>query len=117
MRIVGKIVKEGRTPCINPRCRRTADATKFPDEMICGTCFRALPLPLRAEFRLAWREYRKWNKRYFRTSDEIKKARIGDIVGRWAFRIDSAWINIRNEVIKPEKPAGIDAFLKEAGLE
>lgn len=109
-------MKDVRTPCINPRCNRTGPADKFPGEMICGKCFRALPLAMRTEFRLAWREYRKWNKRYLRTSDEIKKARMSPIVGRWAFRIDSSWINIRSTFISPEKPEGLDPVLEELGL-
>ena len=43
----------GRIPCINPRCRRTADAAKFDcEEIICGKCFRSLP----AEEKLRWVE-------------------------------------------------------------
>lgn len=106
-----------RIPCINPRCRRTAARDKYPDseEIICGKCFRALPAGLRAEHRRFWREYRKWERRILRTSDPLKAQRMHDILNRWGAMLDGNWHAIRRTVVTPEKPAGLDAFLEEAG--
>ena len=113
------MTKPGRIPCINPTCKRTAPADKYePDcEIICGKCFRALPAELRTEHRRYWREIRKWERRITRTSDEIKIQRMIDIVDKWAFKLRANWQNIREHVTEPERPAGIENFLSEMGLQ
>lgn len=111
---VGRQVLVGRTPCINPRCRRT-----YKDEggeVICGKCFRALPAELRNEHRRCWREYRKWQRRIARTGDELKIRRMRTIADTWATRIDANWEAIRHVVTAPEKPEGLESFLEEVGL-
>ncbi len=109
-------MKEGRTPCINPRCKRTGSSEEFPSEMICGKCFRALPAELRNEHRRYWREYRKWDRRITRTSDILKARRMHDIRDRFGFLIERNWQRIRSVVLTPQKPEGLDAFLEEVGL-
>lgn len=105
-----------RTPCINPRCRRTFKRQHQDEETICGKCFRALPVELRSEFKRCWREYRKWGRRITRTSDELKIARMQNTRTYWADGINRSWDRIRSSVITPEKPDGLDAFLEEVGL-
>ncbi|CCF19108.1 conserved protein of unknown function [Pseudorhizobium banfieldiae] len=106
----------GRTPCINPKCRRTADAAKFPDEMICGKCFKALPQQLREDFKFAWRQYRKWDRRRMKTTDELKLQKVHSVMGMWGRRIDATWVEIKKHLTADEKPEGLDAFLEEMGL-
>ncbi|QIG74951.1 hypothetical protein EVC13_030 [Rhizobium phage RHph_I65] len=104
---------EGRTPCINPRCKCTASAEKFPDEMICYKCFKALPTELRTEHREIWRQYRLYGRRIARTSDVLKIVQLRNIQNRWAFRLEANWRRIREYTITPEKPEGLDNFLAE----
>ncbi|THK33997.1 hypothetical protein EHS39_33000 [Ensifer sp. MPMI2T] len=106
----------GRTPCINPCCRRTAPADKFPGEMICGKRFRALPAEVRNEHRGIWRQIRKWQRRITKTSDELKLQRMRGILGMWCHRLDANWSAIKAVVLNPEKPEGLDAILEELGL-
>jgi len=105
-----------RTRCINAGCRRTAPAEKFPGEMICGKCFRNLPEQIKNDFRFAWRQYRRWERRLKRTSDELKRQKMRSILGMWASRIDTVWDSIKAAVENPDKPEGLEAFLKEVGL-
>lgn len=106
-----------RTPCMNPRCRRTGDAAKFPGEMICGHCFRTLPTVVRSEFRRLWREHRKWERRAVRTSDELEARRKRAVSKRFGDLINRLWRDqIKPFFTAPEKPAGLDAFLEEMGL-
>lgn len=108
-----------RIPCINPRCKCTAAREKFPDskEIICGKCFRTLPEAVRREHRRFWREIRKWERRIARSSDEMKIIRMRNIVWRLSGRLNRHWDKeIEAYFLAPEKPAGLDAFLEEAGL-
>src|SRR5688572_1991369 len=100
-------MKAGRTPCINPRCKRTADANEFPDEMICAKCFRALPVELRREHRFRWRQYRLYDRRISRTADPLKIPRLRDICNMWADKIGANWLAIKAHVAAPEKPEGL----------
>lgn len=107
----------GRTPCINPRCRRTGASDKFPGEMICGKCFHTLPEAVRKEHRGYWCEIRKWERRMMRTSDEIKIARMRDIRDRISLRLGLHWDReIKPRFTAPEKPEGLEAFMEELGL-
>lgn len=107
----------GRTPCINPACRRTGPADEHPGEMICGRCFRGLPAEVRAEHRRYWREIRKWDRRITRTSDEIKIARMRTIRDRLVRHLNAHWEReIKLRFLTPDRPEGLDAFLEEAGL-
>lgn len=114
----GPVTKPGRIPCINPRCNRTAPAEKYEPgtEIICGKCFKALPTELKADHRRCWREINKWRRRIARTSDEIKIQRMNDLVNRWGFRLDANWRKVRAHIIEPDRPSGIDTFMREMGL-
>lgn len=110
-------MREARTPCINPRCRRTGAADEFPGEMICGECFRTLPEAVRAEHRRYWREIRKWDRRITRTSDELKIERMRGVRNRLSWRLGAHWDReIKSRFLAPERPAGLDRFLEEIGL-
>lgn len=110
-------MKPGRTPCINPSCRRTADAKEFPGEMICGKCFRALPDRDRKEHRRLWREIRKWERRIAKTVDELKRQRMHDIRNMWVGKLQRHWDeSIKGSFANPEKPEGLESFLEEIGL-
>ncbi len=109
-------MKEGRTPCINPRCKRTFKADDG-GEVVCGKCFRTLPEAVRAEHRGYWREIRKWDRRILRTADNFKIERMASIRDRLARRIEAHWDReIKARFLAPEKPDGLDAFLEEMGL-
>lgn len=106
-----------RTPCINPRCRRTFKADERHSEVVCGKCFRTVPLAVRSEFNRCWREYRKWDRRIKRTGDVLKAQRMHDIRGRFGLQIDRHWAReIKPFFLTPDKPEGLDAFLEEVGL-
>ncbi|MCO5730129.1 hypothetical protein [Rhizobium sp. SSA_523] len=106
-----------RTPCINPRCKRTAPADQFPGEMICGKCFRNLPAEVRADHRRFWREIRKWDRRIAKTNDELKLERMRSIRQMWNRRLNHHWDTvIKPAVVDSEKPEGLNAFLEELGL-
>ena len=105
-----------RTPCINPRCRRTFKR-EHDGEMICGKCFRMLPEAVRKEHRGYWREIRKWDRRIARTSDELKIPRMRAIRRQVSFNLSEHWdAHIKAPLLAPDKPAGLDTFLEEVGL-
>lgn len=107
---------DARTPCINPRCRRTFKR-EDDAEVICGKCFRDLPKEVIAEHRGYWREIRKWDRRIARTSDELKIIRMRAIRDRISQRLGDHWDEeIKARFLRPEKPEGLDAFLEEVGL-
>lgn len=112
------MTKPGRIPCINPTCKRTASVEKHPDsdEIICGKCFKALPAELRAEHQRCWREMNKWRRRITRTSDEIRLHRMAMVLYRAHEHLMANWSKIREHVIEPDRPAGIDTFLSEMGM-
>ncbi|RWM29460.1 hypothetical protein [Mesorhizobium sp.] len=107
-----------RIPCINPRCRRTAAQEKFPNskEIICGKCFRALPLAFRQEHRRCWREINKWEKRILRTGDPLKAQRMRGICNGWTDRLNARWDEMRQSIANPDKSEGLETFLEEIGL-
>lgn len=109
-------MKPGRIACINAKCKRTADAAKFPDEMICAKCFRALPVELRTEHRFRWRQYNLYSKRALRTADVLKCRRLLDIADMWGHKIVANWLAIKAHVLAPEKPEGLDNFLDDMGM-
>lgn len=108
---------DARTPCINPRCRRTFKSDDCGSEVVCGKCFRTLPAAVRAAHRGYWREYRKWDRRIKRTGDMLKAQRMHDIRDRFGALISRHWDHaIKPYFLAPEKPEGLDAFLEEVGL-
>lgn len=103
-----------RAPCINPRCRRTCKNEGA--EVICGKCFRSLPVAIRADHRRYWREYRKWDRRIKRTSDEAEIQRMRSVRDRYGMLIDTHWEQkIKPYFLAPEKPDGLETFFEEMG--
>ncbi|EUB97256.1 hypothetical protein PMI07_000832 [Rhizobium sp. CF080] len=106
----------GRIPCINPCCKRTASAEKYSYEIICGKCFRNLPVEMRNTHRFYWRQLRKWERRITKTTDELKRERMKPICNMWSDKITRHWDEQIKATFSSEKPEGIDAFLEEMGL-
>jgi hypothetical protein len=111
--------RANRIPCINPRCRRTADGAKFEgDEIICGKCFRALP----SEFRNKHRSLRRHEKKMLRliakriVARSIEPAQVDELRDRMQARFDANWDRIKRYFVTPERPVGIEGFLAEVGL-
>lgn len=108
---------EARTPCINPRCRRTFKADDGGGEVVCGKCFRMVPEAVRKEHRGYWREIRKWDRRIKRTGDELKITRMRAVRDTLSMRLNLHWdAKIKAFFLTPDKPEGLDAFLEEVGL-
>lgn len=106
-----------RIPCINPRCRRTFANDGRSGEIVCGKCFRCLPVAVRGEHRRLWREIRKWERRIMRTVDEIQASRMRGIRDRLVDHLNRHWnSDIITFFLAPEKPEGLDGFLEEVGL-
>lgn len=109
-----------RIPCLNPRCRRTADAAKYApaEEICCGKCFRSLPQCMRDRHRTLKRRDRRLQKRIAvrlarRDIQRSTIERLHDTLDR-AFHEN--WQRIRNYFIAPVRPVGLDGFLQEIGL-
>ncbi len=104
----------GRVGCVNPICGRTEAQEKFPGctSIICDACFKQVP-DLRREFRELWASYRKV-ERAARRRGEAKTSRALWIIGR---RIDANWRAIEAAFTAPEKPEGLEQFLKEVGFD
>ena len=110
------MISPDRTPCINPRCRRT---TRRDDdnEIVCGKCFRALPTAAREAHRRYWRNIRKWRRHIARIGDEARAVRIRRILDANVRLLNRHWETvIKPFFVAPEKPEGLDAFLEEIGL-
>ena len=112
-----RTAKPGRTLCINPCCNRTAPADEFPDEMICGKCFKSLPQNVQNDHRFYWKQIRMWRRRIAKTTDEIKLVRMRNLLNMWDHRLADHWDEeIKARVTSPEKPQGLDGFLQELGI-
>ncbi len=111
----------GRVPCINPSCNRTAATDKHPgcDEIICGKCFKALPDRLRKRYRQLRKRDRKLCS-YFNSkrSEHVSDKRCWRLNRNMNVLIEKNWAMIRNYYQAPaEKPQGLEAFLQEIGLD
>lgn len=107
---------DDRIPCINPRCRRTAAASKYEpgEEIVCRTCFRALPQSVRNRYRALGRRER----RVIRLIDKAIRTRLSlpPVEYLQGAMERARYANWRRmvEFFRPvERPAGIDAFLEE----
>ncbi|RWC91702.1 MAG: hypothetical protein EOS72_03335 [Mesorhizobium sp.] len=118
-----------RVPCINPRCRRTAAQEKYPDsdDIICGKCWRQLPVSMRRrdrQLRKRWKlvdrmaekgtGFRRRGRRHGRPDLGVPQAyTMRTSLGRlW----DQHWERLRAFFATPDKPAGLDTFLEEMNL-
>lgn len=109
-----------RIPCINPKCRRTAPADKYEpgEEIICRACWQLLPAHISGR----WKRFGRRERRLIRLIDrrlvhhEIDAGRINAMAARMDARRIEIWGAIRTFFLEPDRPAGLDAFLREAGL-
>lgn len=118
-----------RIPCINLRCRRTADPAKMNGsaEMVCAKCFRSLPVSIRRrdrQLRRRWRlvkrlgakgtEHRRRGRKFGQPDRGVPQAlSMGEKMRRiW----NAHWERLRAYFAAPEKPIGLDAFLAEVWL-
>lgn len=118
---------EARTPCLNPRCRRTFKQEHEGETVVCRKCWILLPA--------SWRARDKQLRRRMRLIDRmsakgVQHRRRGRKFGHpdkgapQAFTMgikfdrlwDRHWDRIRAFYLAPEKPEGLDAFLEEVGL-
>lgn len=108
----------GRTPCINPGCRRTAPAEDGVTGVVCGKCWRKLPQALRDEYSTLNRRERRMLKRVDRrvAAGTISRETIMQLQAMFEKRHASIWSRIQNYFVTPEQPIGLDGFLKEVGL-
>ncbi|MEH7904063.1 hypothetical protein V7794_22975 [Rhizobium laguerreae] len=111
----------GRIPCLNPNCRRTAAAERYPgsSHIICGKCWKQLPARTRARHK----QLNARSRLLFRLS---RKSRYGDALRRTQWQrierhFDNAWIRLNQIIIRyftatEQPPVGLEDFLKENGL-
>lgn len=96
-----------RINCIGPGCRRTASKEKYPDsgEIVCGDCWRLrVPPRLRNRYKMLNRHMRRARKKIYPDGRELRRI---DMLHRMN------WGKIREELVAPRKPAGLDQFLDE----
>lgn len=108
----------GRIPCINPTCRRTADAAKFAgEEIVCGKCWKVLPKELTSRYRSIRRRgkamARKAEKRIAKGEPASKFDAVFD---RMDHHYHANWQAIRSYFLATPAPAGLENFLNEIGL-
>lgn len=110
------MISPGRIPCINPRCARTSKADGA-GEMICGKCFKALPLEMRRRDRQCRRRLkglsRKIDVKIAKVENWTRLGRLHEAASRLFYR---NWERMRRYYSEPERPAGLENFLKEIGL-
>lgn len=115
--------KGDRNPCLNPRCGRTFKREPGESEgceVVCGKCWKTVPLHLRQRYKALRRRYRRI-ERLLRK----KRAPVGMrqpekqawLVRRMLDRqIDGNWSLIRASILAAEQPQGLEQFLEENGL-
>jgi hypothetical protein len=116
-----------RTPCLNPRCRRTFKSEHVGETVVCGKCWKLLPVAarqrdkqLRRRMRLIERmaakgnEFRRRGRHHGQPSVGAPQAyTMGAKFDRLWHR---HWDRVTAFFLAPEKPTGLDAFLEEVGL-
>lgn len=113
-------MRDGRIPCINPNCRRTAPAEKYEpgEEIICRTCFKTLPKSVADRYKALNRRERRLlrlvEKRI--AKDSITHARVIALQSAIERRRWENWQAMRAFFRPVDKPQGLDAFLEEVGL-
>ncbi|MBX5268609.1 hypothetical protein HJB99_07940 [Rhizobium sp. NLR17b] len=111
----------GRITCLNPNCRRTAAADRYPGcrHIICGKCWKQLPTRTRARHK----QLNARSRTLFRLS---RKAKYGDALRttQWQTierQYDGAWDRLNQTIIRyftaaELPPVGLEDFLKENGI-
>ena len=99
---------DNRVSCINPRCNRTYKQEGPQHEVICNRCFKLCPKE-RARYKRLRKLYNH-SRRYPQKWSAHRLNRLYDAM-------DENWLKVKASFHDAERPHGIDAFLKEMGLE
>lgn len=104
------MIKPGRIPCVNPRCRRTGDASKHPghDCIICQKCWKLLPSEVTETYRRLERKRRQLG----RLADRKGRPHHFPVLIRLQRENYQAIWTYFNA---PEKPEGLERHLEEMG--
>lgn len=116
-----------RTPCLNPRCRRTFKQEYEGETVVCRKCWMLLPSSWRARDKQMRKRMRLINRmsekgvQYRRRGRKHGAPGKGDpqayTMGAKFDRLWQAhWDRIRTYFLAPEKPEGLDAFMEEMNL-
>jgi hypothetical protein len=117
----------GRTPCLNPRCRRTFKTECEGEVVVCGKCWKLLPQPWRARYkqlRRRWKVIERLEAKGVACRRRGRKFGVPDRGAPQGFtmrlKAERLWNRLCNRIHNffenPEKPEGLDAFLEEMGL-
>lgn len=109
---------EQRIPCCNPKCRRTAPASKYPDadEIICRKCWNLTPKSYRDRYRVLERRSKKIIRVITKQTTMVWRYRLEKLADRIELQKENNWYEIRNYFRISEKPEGLENFLEEIGL-
>lgn len=116
-----------RTPCLNPRCRRTFKQEHEGETIVCGKCWRLLPASWRARDKQLRRRMKLIERMAAKGVDHRRKGRkyglphVGSpqayTMGAKFDRLWSRhWDRISAFYLSPETPAGLETFLEEMNL-
>lgn len=116
-----------RTPCLNPRCRRTFKREHNGETVVCGKCWKLLPASWRARDKQLRRRMKLVDRMETKGPNHRRRGRkFGQpekgtpqawSMGSKLCRLwDRHWSRIRAFFLSPEKPAGLEAFLEEIRL-
>lgn len=110
-----------RVPCVNPRCRRTAPfcANDTEADVICGKCWRSLPHALRTRYQQLQRRQKRMLRLIERRIDKgtIRPELVVLLEQQFERRCAENWRTIRAFFAPTDRPAGLDGFLQEIGLQ
>lgn len=112
------MTRPGRIACVNPACRRTAADAGDGAAIICGKCWKLLPPAVRNRYLQLKRRERRLLKLIDKRARHgaIDRASIGAIEHRITLQMAENWQLMRDCFHRPDKPVGLDGFLKEMGL-
>lgn len=116
-----------RTPCFNPRCRRTFQQEHEGETVVCRKCWMLLPASWRARDKQMRRRMRLIDRMAAKGTQHRRRGRKPGYPNNGAPQAytmgakferlwDRHWSRIRAFFLTPKKPEGIDAFLEEVGL-
>lgn len=114
------MIENGRILCINPACRRTAAQEKHPgcNEIVCGKCWRKLPQDMRDRHRALKQRDRRIGRLVMKRAAKgfAKPAQLDSLEELLNRHDHRNWSRIRRYFITPDRPVGLEGFLKEVGL-
>ena len=118
---------EARTPCLNPRCRRTFKQEHEGETVVCGKCWKLLPTTVRQRHKQLRRRmrlidrlaskgagHRRRGRKFGRPNVGVPQAYTMN--AQFERLWDRHWTRIRIFFHAPDKPEGLETFLEEIGL-